>query len=348
MKLSELAGRLSCTLDGDGNLEIRGVAPIEDAAEGDITFLANRKYIQKLKDSHASAVIVSSDFAISGRNVLRSSNPYLTFAQAAALFHQPAAIQSGIHPTACISASARVSADASIGAFVYIGERAELGVGVRIGPRSTIQDDAVIGDGTVIYSGVVVRESVRIGKHCVIQDNAVIGSDGFGYARQDDGGWFPIVQAGTVVLEDYVDVGAGSTIDRASMGETRIGRGTKIDNLVHIGHACKIGEDCLICAQVGLAGTTTLGRNVILAGQVGAAGHLTLGDGVTATAQTGIPSSVEAGRHISGSPAMDHRTWLKTSALIEKLPELRKQIQELEARLRHLENTSNNPPETGK
>ncbi|MGH9765409.1 MAG: UDP-3-O-(3-hydroxymyristoyl)glucosamine N-acyltransferase, partial [Blastocatellia bacterium] len=270
MKLSQIAARLSCNLEGDGDIEIRGVAPVETAEAGELSFLVNRKYYPEFTSTKASALIVGSDFDREGKHLLRHANPYLAFARAVELFTPKRRHQPGIHETAYISPTAAIGAEVFLGPFSVIGDRVRLGNRVALGPHSIVLEGSEIGDDTVIHSGVVIRERVHIGKNCLIQDNAVIGSDGFGYAQQDDKAWYPILQTGTVVIEDNVDIGACTTIDRAAMGETRIGAGTKIDNLVQIGHGCQIGKDCLICAQVGLAGSTKVGDNVILAGQVGA------------------------------------------------------------------------------
>jgi UDP-3-O-[3-hydroxymyristoyl] glucosamine N-acyltransferase len=339
MKLGDIAARLSCDLTGDGSIEIRGVAGIENAGEGELSFLVNPKYLPQLKHTRASALIVGLDFASSQMPLLKHKNPYLAFAKAIELFNPPRIPRPGIQATAIVSPNAVVGAGVTVGAFSQIGDRVSIEEGAQIGPHCVIEDDAFIGAHSVLYAGCIVREHVKIGARCIIQSNAVIGSDGFGYAKQEDGSWYHIMQSGTVVIEDEVEIGAGSMIDRAAVGETRIGHGTKIDNLVHIGHGCQIGNDCLICAQVGLAGSTRLGDNVILAGQVGAAGHLTIGSGVIAIAQTGIPGSVEAGRTISGSPAMDQKTWLKASALHARLPEINKHVREIDRRVRELENT---------
>jgi len=269
--------------------------------------------------------------------LLRHDNPYLAFAKAVEIFFPVAEANPGIHPTSWISESAAIGKDVVIGAFSYVGERAVIGDGVCLEPRSTVLDDARVGDRSILHSGSIVRERVLIGRNCVIQNNAVIGSDGFGYAKQSNGAWYAIRQAGTVVVEDEVEIGASTTIDRATLGETRIKRGTKIDNQVHIGHGCILGPDNLICAQVGLAGSTKTGSGVVLTGQVGAAGHLRIGDGTIATPQTGIASSVEGGLIISGSPAMDHRNWLKASVAYTKLPDLQKTVRRLESRIAVLE-----------
>src|SRR5215470_9932449 len=322
MILRTIADRLSCVVEGDGDIEISGVSPIGTAKRGELTFLVNPKYHADLKTTRASAIIVGRDFPKCSLTLLRHDNPYLAFAKAVELFHAPAATPARIHPTAVIAETAILGRDVAVGAYSYIGERTRVEDGVSIGVHCVISDAAVIGEMSHIHSGCVIREGVIVGKRCIIQDNSVIGSAGFGYARQEDGTWYRILQAGTVVLEDDVDVGAGTTIDRAALGETRIGKGTKIDNLVQIGHGCEIGRHSLICAQVGLAGSTKVGNNVILAGQVGAAGHLTIGDRAVVTPQSGLPNSVKPDAIVSGSPAMDHRDWLKSSAILPKLSDI--------------------------
>jgi len=337
MRLVEIADSLSCTLEGDGSIDVTGVATLESARDGDISFLSNPKYYQEAKRTKASAIIV--DFACPKLNVplIRHRNPYLVFAKVIEIFYPQKSNPPLIHPTAWICDTAIVNQGVSVGAFSYIGEKVVLGSGVIIKENCTIHHGVTIGEDSIIHSGCVIREDARIGKRCIIQDNAVIGSDGFGYAKQDDGSWYKIIQAGGVVIEDDVEIGAGTTIDRSTLGETRICSGTKIDNLVQIGHACEIGSNSLICAQVGLAGSTKTGKGVILAGQVGSAGHLVLGDGVIATGQTGIPGSVDAGKVISGSPAIDNKRWLKATAIFSKLPEIQKSIRELELRVNKLD-----------
>jgi UDP-3-O-[3-hydroxymyristoyl] glucosamine N-acyltransferase len=337
MKLKDIAARLSCALEGDGEIEIFGVATLEGAKEGEISFLANPKYYPELKKTKASAIIVSEDFQPFDKPLLKHKNPYLAFAKAIEIFHPAPEPPPSIHSTAWVASTAIIGKNVSIGAHAYVGERTVIGDRVIVGARCIILDEAIIGADTLLHAGCVIRERVRIGNRCIVQNNAVIGADGFGYAKQDDGSWYKIRQAGTVVIEDDVEIGACSTIDRAALGETRVGAGTKIDNLVQVGHGSQIGRNCLLCAQVGLAGSTKVGDNVILAGQVGAAGHLTIGNGVIATAQTGIPNSVEPGKIISGSPAIDNKLWLKSSAIFARLPELKKTVHKLERKLEEME-----------
>ena len=338
MKLAEVADRLSCKLEGDGSIDIVGVATLERAREGDLSFLTNSKYQTEAKRTGASALLVGTDYPAMSMALLRHENPYLAFAKAVEIFFRSPAISPSIHPTAWISDTAVIGQNVFIGPLSYIGERVVLGDEVRILARCTIQEGAQVGKGTLLHSGCVLREGVVVGRNCIIQNNAVVGSDGFGYAKESNGEWYKIIQSGTVIVEDDVEIGACSTIDRATLDETRVQRGTKIDNQVHIGHGCSIGIDNLLCAQVGLAGSTRTGAGVVLTGQVGAAGHLTIGDGAIATPQTGIASSVNAGVIVSGAPAIDHKSWLKSSAAFSRLPELQKTVRKLESRIAALEN----------
>ena len=339
MKLVEVADRLACKLEGDESIEILGVSTLERAGAGDLSFLTNPKYHNDAKHTAASAILVGHDCPPMSLALLRHDNPYLAFARAIELFFTSTSVASSLHPTAWIADSATIGRDVYIGPFTFVGERAVVGDGARIHSRCTVEQDARIGDGTIMHSGSVVRERVEVGKNCIIQTNAVIGSDGFGYAKQSDGSWYRILQAGTVIVEDDVEIGACSTIDRATLGETRVKSGSKIDNQVHIGHGCVIGTDNLICAQVGLAGSTKTGKGVVLTGQVGAAGHLQIGDGAIVTPQTGLASSVDAGAIVSGSPAIEHKNWLRSSAAFSKLPDIQKNVRRLENRVNMLENT---------
>jgi len=340
VKLAEIANSLSCDLEGDGSTDIKGVATLENALEGDLSFFTNPKYQNAAKRSMASAILVDRDSPPMDVALLRHENPYLAFAKAVEIFYTQTPIRPFIHPLACIADTAVVGDGVYLGPYAYIGERAVLGNRVVIHARCTIHEAAEIGDGTLVHSGSVVRERVIVGKNCVIQNNAVIGSDGFGYARQSNGEWYRIIQTGTVVIEDDVDIGASATIDRPTLGETRIMRGTKIDNLVHIGHGCIIGAHNLLCAQVGLAGSSRTGTGVVLTGQVGVAGHLTIGDGTIVTPQSGIANSVESARTVSGSPAIDHNKWLRSSAAFSRLPDTQRTVRSLESRISNLENAT--------
>lgn len=330
MKLSDIAARLDCTLKGNGEIEISGVVGIDEADTGHLTFVSNPKYAAKSRTTKASALIVSPEFPEIELATLRSANPYLAFARAVELFYRPPQAIQGIDVNARIASSAKIGPRSSISAYVVIEDDVQIGKNCTLYPFVHICRGARIGDNFKAYSHVSVREYCQIGNNVILQDGAKVGTDGFGYAKKDDGSYYKIVQSGVVVLEDDVEVGANATVDRATIGETRVRRGVKIDNLVQVGHASDVGENTLLCAQVGLAGSSKIGRNVILTGQVGVAGHLEIGDGVVATAQTGIPSSVEAGKIISGYPAIDNRLWLKASAVFKRLPELLKRVETLE------------------
>ena len=337
MLLQDIAARLDCRLDGDGTIDIRRVTTLEDAGPGDLTFFTNPKYIAEMRTTRASAVILAEQDEAAPCAMLRARNPYLAFARAVALFAPPDPHPPGVHRLADVAAGAAIAPDASIGAFVSVGDGATIGPRTIVYPHVTIGRGARIGADCVVHARASIRERVEIGNRVVIQDGAVVGSDGFGFARGDDGTHHKIPQVGAVVIEDDVEIGANAAIDRPAVGETRIGAGTKIDNLVQIAHGVRIGRRVLLAAQVGIAGSTTVEDGVTLAGQVGVAGHLTLGRGVVATAQTGIPNSVEAGAFVSGYPAIPNRDWLKSSAIFRRLPELKKAVAELERRLADLE-----------
>jgi UDP-3-O-[3-hydroxymyristoyl] glucosamine N-acyltransferase len=336
MKLAEIAQRLQCELRGDGEKEILRVVGIEEAGSGDLTFLSNPKYLPKLKTTRASAIILPKDAPEVPVSTLRSDNPYLTFAKSIELFYCPPQPGRGIHATAIIAASARIGMNPCVGPYVVIDEDVTIGDNCTLYPHVVVSKGVTIGDNFIAYSNVSVREHCEIGSNVILQDGVVIGADGFGFAKKDDGSYYKITQSGKVVLEDDVEVQANSTIDRAAIGETRIRKGAKIDNLVQVGHGSKVGVNTLLCAQVGLAGSTDVGDNVILTGQVGVAGHCRIGDGVIATAQSGIPSDVEAGKLVSGYPAIDNKLWLKSSILFSKLPEISKKLREIEQKVEKL------------
>jgi UDP-3-O-[3-hydroxymyristoyl] glucosamine N-acyltransferase len=327
MKLQQLADHLAAHLDGDPAIEITGVAGIENAAPGQLTFVANPKYSAAARITRASAVLVASDFPKIPAATLRIANPYLAFARAIDLFYQPPAYLPVVHPTAVIDPSASIGPHAHVGAYAVIGAGVVIGEGATILPHVVIYPGAIIGDRFFAHAHAVVREGSRLGNDVVLQNGVIIGGDGFGFAKTEDGTWRKIAQSGPTVLGDRVEVQSNACIDRASVGQTLIADGAKIDNLVQVGHGSSVGENTLLCSQVGLAGSTHVGRNVILAGQVGVAGHCTIGDGVIATAQSGIPNDVEPGKVVSGYPAIDNRQWLKAAALFNRLPELLKQFE---------------------
>lgn len=329
MKLSLIAQALGATVENvAGDPDITGVAGIEDATAEQITFISNPKYASAARTTQAAAILVAQQFPADDRPVLRCENPYLSFARALELFYTPPAYAPGIHPTAVIDPSARIGANAHIGAYVVVDTDVVIGDGCVLLPHVVIYCGTRIGDRFFAHAHAVVREFCEIGNDVILQNGVIIGGDGFGFAR-DSKGWHKIVQSGVTVLADGVEVQSNACVDRASIGKTAVAAGTKIDNLVQIGHGCTVGENTMLCSQVGLAGSTTVGKNVILAGQVGVAGHLTVGDGAIATAQTGIPNDVAAGTTVSGYPAIDNKQWLRAVAVFNRLPELAKAIRKL-------------------
>lgn len=340
MKLSELASTLGCELAGDGSLEITGVAGMEHATPAELTFLANPKYSSRVKHTRAGAVLVAAPVEGLNTSQLISENPYLDFARALALFYQPPRPKPGIHPLAFLSTSASIGDNASIGAFTVIGENVVLGDNAVLHPHVVIYEGARIGDDFYAHSHAVVREYCRIGHRVTLQNGVVVGGDGFGFAKRADGTHEKIVQSGVTVVEDDVEIQSLTSVDRATVGETRVKRGAKIDSLVQVGHACVVGEDNIICAQTGLAGSSILGKGVLLAGQVGVSGHLTIHDGATVYAQSGIGGDVNAGEIVSGSPAFGYREWLRAVTAFPKLPEVLKTMRRLEERLVALQQAS--------
>jgi UDP-3-O-[3-hydroxymyristoyl] glucosamine N-acyltransferase len=329
MKLSQIASALNARLEnGSPDTEITGLNGIEQAGPSEITFVANPKYSAAAKRTQAAAVIVAKNFPAIPAATLRVEDAYLSFARALELFHQSLRYAPGIHPTAVIDPTSKMTMgkNAHIGPYVVIDENVEIG------------DDAVLLAHVVIYRGVkighnffahahaVVRENCRIGNHVLLHNGVVIGSDGFGFAKTNEARWYKIPQPAPVVIEDDVEIQANSCIDRASVGETRIARGVKIDNLVQVGHGSQVGEDALLCSQVGLAGSTEIGNRVILTGQVGVVGHCKIGDDAIVTPQSGVANDVPAKALVSGAPAVDHKLWLKYSAILPRLPEIARAV----------------------
>ena len=337
MKLSELANQTGARIEGD-DLEIVGAAGLDDARVGHVTFLANPRYTPKVNTTSASAIYLAEDVKTEKAiSILRVKDPYLAYTRALRIFYPEKILKPAIHPTAVIDPTAHVASNVSIGACVVIGSNVSIADGVCIHPNVTIYEDVSIGRDSVIHSGVAIRERTVVGERVVIHNNSVIGCDGFGYAKDEQRHWLKIPQAGRVVLDDDVEIGAGTTIDRASVGESRIGRGSKVDNLVQIGHSCTVGEDSLLCAQVGLAGSSHIGSRVILAGQAGVAGHLTIGDDVVLTAKSATSHDIPPGKVISGIPAFDNRDWLRSTAAFRRLGEMQRTVRELERKLKELE-----------
>lgn len=330
MKLAEIAERLHCELRGDGAVEIHGVNSIDEAGPGELTFVANTKYLAKLPATKAAAVILAPEAPEISLPSLRAANPYLIFAQVLGLFYSPYAPPEGIHPTAVVAPSARIGAHVSIGPYAVIGENVEIGDAARILAHVVIYPDVKIGRDFTAHSGVVVREGTRIGDRVVLQSGVIIGGDGFGYVPLPNGSIYKIPQTGVVVLEDDVEIGANTTIDRATVGVTTIRRNAKIDNLVQVGHGCEVGEGALLAAQVGLSGSTKLESGVRLGGQVGTAGHLTIGKQAMVAAQSGISHNVAANSVVGGYPAVEIMSWRRYSAALPKLPEILRRLRRLE------------------
>jgi UDP-3-O-[3-hydroxymyristoyl] glucosamine N-acyltransferase len=327
MKLAQIASALGARLEnGSPDTEITGVTGIEEAGPGQITFVANPKYAPAARSTRAAAVIVSEDFPAIPGAMLRSRNPYLCFARCLEMFYQPPTYAPGIHPTAVVHSSAKIGSNSHIGPYVVVDQDVRIGKDAVLLAHVVIYRGVTIGDNFFAHAHSVVREHCRLGNSVVLQNGAVVGSDGFGFAKDDAGHWYKIVQSGPAILEDDIEVQTNSCIDRASVGETRIGSGSKIDNLVQVGHGSRVGADTLLCAQVGLAGSTEVGNKVILAGQVGVAGHCKIGDSVIVTAQSGTHGDIPDGSMVSGSPAFDHKQWLRCTAAFPKLPEIAKAV----------------------
>jgi UDP-3-O-[3-hydroxymyristoyl] glucosamine N-acyltransferase len=333
VKLKELAERLACRLEGDGEIDIVRVGGIQHAGPGDLTFLANPKYETALAQTRASAVLLRHDAPRAPCAMLRTGDPYLAFARAVGLFAPPSRPAAGVHPTAAVAADARIGRDVSIGPLVAVGEGATIGDRTVVFPNVTIGPGVTIGTDCVIHSNVALRERVVIGNRVILQNGVVVGSDGYGFVRRGDGSHEKIPQVAAVVIEDDVELGANTTVDRPAVGETRIRSGTKIDNLVQIAHGVTVGRNVLMAAQVGIAGSTDIEDDVIFGGQVGVGGHLKIGRGAVAVGQSGVTNSLEPGAMVAGYPAIDSREWRKASVVFKRLPELKRRIEELEARL---------------
>jgi UDP-3-O-[3-hydroxymyristoyl] glucosamine N-acyltransferase len=333
MKLGELAKRLGAELHGDAELEVTGVKGIEEAGPTEVTFVANPKYAGLARKTKAAAVLVEPGFPKIEAATLRIKNPYLAFSRTLGLFYQPPAYAPGIHPTAVIDPTAVIGESAHIGAYVVVGSRVKLGTHATLLPHVVLYPGVETGSYFFAHAHAVVRENCILGDHVTLENGVIIGADGFGFAKNEQGHWEKIPQSGPVRLGNRVDVQANATIDRATVGATRIGDGTKVDNLVQIGHGSRVGENTLICAQTGLAGSSVVGNNVILAGQTGVAGHCTVGDGVILTAQSAVSHDVPAGKVISGSPGFDNRVWLRAVSIFQRLPELLKRLDRLEKQI---------------
>ena len=339
MTLGELAQQIGAELKGSGpgetppfNCPVSGVAGLSAATSSEVTFVANPKYAAAARSTQAAALIVGRDFPEIARPTLRVDDAKYAFTLAVSAFHRAPVYHPGIHPTAVVAPTAILGARAHVGPYAVIGDSCQIGDDAVLLAHVVLYPEVNVGARFFAHAHSVVREGCILGDDVVLQNGAIIGSDGFGFARNPEGRWVKTLHPSPAVLEDEVEVQANSCIDRAIVGETRIGRGAKIDNLVQVGHASIVGENTLLCAQVGLAGSTQVGRNVTLAGQVGVAGHLTIGDGAIATAQTGIPSDVPPGAVVSGYPAMDNRAWLRMVAALQRVPDLLRKLRSEELR----------------
>ncbi|MGA2673735.1 MAG: UDP-3-O-(3-hydroxymyristoyl)glucosamine N-acyltransferase [Terracidiphilus sp.] len=333
MKLGELASRLGAELRGNAELEVTGVKGIEEAGPTEVTFVANPRYTALARKTRAAAVLVEPEFQEIATATLRLKNPYLAFSRALGLFYQPPAYASGIHPTAVIDPTAEIGEGAHIGAYVVVGPGVRLGAHATLLPHVVLYPGVQAGSYLFAHAHAVVRENCVLGDHVTLENGAIVGADGFGFAKNEAGHWEKIPQSGPVRLGSRVDVQANACIDRATVGATVIGDGTKVDNLVQIGHGSRVGENTLLCAQTGLAGSSVVGNNVILAGQTGVAGHCSVGDGVILTAQSAVSHDVPPGKMISGSPGFDNRVWLRAVTIFQRLPELLKRLDRVEKKV---------------
>jgi len=334
--LRELAALVGGRVTGDETVLIQGVAGLDEAGEREITFLANPKYAHKIAGTRASAVIAPQGADLCGRSGIETANPYLAFAKILTLFHASPSPPKGVMPGAYVGDGVTLGEGVTIYPGACVGDNSAIGDRVTLFPGATIYDGVELGNDVTLHANVVIRERCRIGNRVTVHSGAVIGSDGFGYAP-DGKGWYKIPQIGIVVIEDDVEIGANAAIDRAALDVTLIRRGTKIDNLVQIAHNCIIGENCMIVSQVGISGSSKLGDHVTLAGQVGLAGHLEIGANTIVGAKSGVPGNLPGNAMYSGIPAIPHKEWLKSMSTIPRLPDMRKNLNALEKRVRELE-----------
>jgi UDP-3-O-[3-hydroxymyristoyl] glucosamine N-acyltransferase len=338
--VAELADALGLEYEGDGSVKITGCASLERAKPGDLVFLTQKKYRPQLENSQASAALLPPGEDYKRAPVIRSSQPYQDFIRAVHLFYQPYRPPSGIHPQAQVASTAKLGKNVSVGAFSIIGDNVYVGDKTILFSQVWLSSGVRLGNNCVIHSHVSIRENCLLGDRVTVHDGAVLGSDGFGYVKDKKGRHQKVPQTGRVIIKDDVEIGANSTIDRAALDETVIGKGTKIDNLVQIAHNVKIGENCVIMSQVGIAGSSQLGNNVIVSGQVGIADHLNIGDNVILAAKTGVTNDIPAGSIVAGYPHLDIRTWRKSWASIPRLFDLIRDIRKIKKRLDELEKTA--------
>jgi UDP-3-O-[3-hydroxymyristoyl] glucosamine N-acyltransferase len=347
MKLGELASRLGAELRGSADVEITGVKGIEEAGPSEITFVANPRYAGLARKTGAAAILVEPEFPEIETATLRIKNPYHAFSRALGIFYQSPNYQPGVHPTAVLHPTAVIGEGAHIGAYVVIGPNVTLGPYATLLPHVVLYPGVRAGSNLFAHAHAVIRENCELGDNVTLENGAIVGADGFGFSKNDDGQWEKIPQSGPVRIGNRVDIQANACVDRATVGATEIGDGSKIDNLVQIGHGSRVGRDTLVCAQTGLAGSSVIGNNVILAGQTGIAGHCTVGDGVILTAQSAVSHDIPPGKMISGSPGFDNRIWLRAVTIFQRLPELLKRLDRLEKRVSAIAPAGENPTKAG-
>lgn len=339
-----LADAIGARLDGDGSVALEGVAPLESAGPGHVSFLANPRYLAVARASQAGALIVGLRDELSAPALLRSDNPYAAFARAMRVFHPVAPSDGRVSPHAVVEEGAVLGERVSIEAHAFVGAGARIGAGTRVGVGSVVGRNTTLGIDCILHANVTLYDDVSIGDRVILHSGAVIGADGFGFAKEN-GRYLKIPQVGTVRIEDDVEIGANSTVDRATLGRTLIGRGSKLDNLVQVAHNVDLGEDAALAAQAGIAGSTTLGSRATLAGQSGVAGHLRLGEDVVVSGKTAVFKNLTNGAFVSGVPARPHRRWLEREAALNRAPgtmdALKQQVAGLEARLARLESSPN-------
>jgi UDP-3-O-[3-hydroxymyristoyl] glucosamine N-acyltransferase len=336
IRLADLAADLGADVVGDGNHEVNGIRPLDTAAGEHLSFLHNPKYAEEARTSAAGAILVADPKTLPGRNLLVCPEPYLALAHALEIFHPVVPPEPGVHPSAVVADDVAVGKGASVGPLASVAAGATIGDRTVIGAGCVLGHGVAVGTDCILHPRVVVEDRCQIGDRCIVHSGSVIGADGFGFATVD-GNHHKVPQVGIAVLEDDVELGANVCIDRAALGETRIGRGTKVDNLVQIAHNVQIGEHCLVVAQVGISGSCRIGHHTVFAGQSGCSGHLTIGSGVVLSARAVAIKDVPDGVTLSGYPARPHREWLKTQASLQRLDGLRGKVKELEARLAELE-----------
>lgn len=340
-QLREIAKYVGGTVVGDGGVFISNVRGIDEAGEGDLTFIANPKYKDRLEATRASAILVSPGVVSPGKNLIVTEDPYSAMAMSLTLLYPDESVPAGVSDGASIEPDAEIEEGATVYPGVYIGKRAKIGRGALLYPGVFVGDDAIVGEGSTLHPNVVVYKGCTIGKRVILHAGVIVGADGFGFANPGaDNRKVP--QVGTVQIDDDVEIGANTTIDRGTLGKTWIQKRVKIDNLVQIGHNVVVGENSVIVAQVGISGSTKLGEGVILGGQVGVVGHITIGDRVMVGAQSGVHENVPPGQIVSGTLHMPHRTWLRVQACMEHLPEMRKTINSLRGKIEQVESILKN------